>query len=323
MPPRRTHFEIPFSPTRDGHTAEKRITSNLIQRRDCCERQRRARRFLEVTTRIIIAFFFVCSSLQAQTKVDSFFAASLNKTQRYTIILPSNHAPHQRYPALLLLHGYGGNHSHWTSNTRLAEYVRDLPLMVVMPEGENSWYVNSPTQPERRFEDYLVNDLRRHLAQRYGADTTRMAIAGLSMGGFGATMLALKHPRLFRFAGSLSGALSFPRDLMDPTARAGQLIAASFPSLPTDPKTLQAFRERYDLFRLARSTADSLPYFYLSIGAQDGFQEFLPAHRELTDILRSRGIAYEYHEVPGGHNWLFWDREIQPMLRTMMEVLTK
>ena len=300
---------------------ETRITSNFIRRCSCCAR--RAIRFLDMATRIVIAAFFVFSNLQAQAKVDSFFAASLNKTQRYTILLPSNHTPHQQYPALLLLHGYGGNHSNWTSNTRLAEYVRDLPLIVVMPEGENSWYVNSPTQPERRFEDYLVNDLRRHLAQRYRADTTRMAIAGLSMGGFGATMLALKHPRLFRFAGSLSGALSFPRDLMDTTTRAGKLIAASFPSLHDDPKTLQAFRDRHDLFQFARGAVGSLPYFYFSIGAQDGFSEFLPAHRELIDILRTRGIAYEYHEVPGGHTWLFWDREVQPMLRKMMEVLRK
>lgn len=276
---------------------------------------------LEILPRVVLLLLFLCSGLLAQAKVDSFFAPSLNKTQRYTILLPETRTPQQRTPALLLLHGYGGDHSNWTSLTRLTEYVKGLPLIVVMPDGENSWYVNSPTQPERRFEDYLVYDLRRHLAQRFGADTTRVAIAGLSMGGFGATLLALKHPRLFRFAGSLSGALSFSRDLMDTTTRAGKLIAASFRSLHANPKTLQEFRDNNDLFRLAKTTADSLPYLYFSIGAQDGFLEFLPAHRELTDILRARGIAYEYHEVPGGHNWLFWDREILPMLRKMMEML--
>ncbi|HXG01530.1 MAG TPA: alpha/beta hydrolase family protein [Bacteroidota bacterium] len=275
----------------------------------------------EMTPQVFVLLFVISSGLRAQAKVDSLFSPSLNKTQRYTILLPADRTSQQRFPALLLLHGYGGDHSNWTSFTRLAEYVKDLPLIVVMPDGENSWYVNSPTQPERRFEDYIVYDLRRHLAQRYGADTTRMAIAGLSMGGFGATMLALKYPRLFRFAGSLSGALSFSRDLPDTTARAGRLIAASFRPLHANPKALREFRDKYDLFRLAKTTADSLPYLYFSIGAQDGFLEFLPAHRELTNILRLRGVAYEYHEVPGGHNWPFWDREVQPMLRKLMEVL--
>lgn len=317
----RTHFKNSFSLGRNEREAEKGTTLESSQPSRLLRTLRDT--VFEMTPQVCILLFVIFSGLYAQAKVDSLFSPSLNKTQRYTILLPADRTSQQRYPALLLLHGYGGDHSNWTSFTRIAEYVKGLSLIVVMPEGGNSWYVNSPTEPERRFEDYIVYDLRRHLAQRYGADTTRMAIAGLSMGGFGATMLALKHPRLFRFAGSLSGALSFSRDLLDTTTRAGRLIAASFRPLHANPKALREFRDKYDLFRFAKTTADSLPYLYFSIGAQDGFLEFLPAHRELTDILRLRGVAYEYHEVPGGHDWPFWDREVQPLLKKMMEVLRK
>jgi S-formylglutathione hydrolase FrmB len=262
---------------------------------------------------------------QVTVRVDSFYSPALHSAKRYSILLPNGSPPALRLPLLILLHGYGGDHTNWMSFTRLSDYVKGLPLIVVMPEGENSWYVNSPTQPERQFEQYIATDLRQHLAQRYAVDTTRMAIAGLSMGGFGAIMLALKHPRLFRFAGSLSGALSFSRDLMDTTTRAGKLLASNFRPLYSQGKehALQAFRDTYDLFQLARTVSDTLPYFYFVTGTQDAFVEFLPAHRDLTDILRSRGIAYEYLEVPGRHNWQFWDREIQPLLKRMWDVLTR
>ena len=65
----------------------------------------------------------------------------------------------------------------------------------------------------------------------------------------------------------------------------------------------------------------SVPYIYLSIGTQDGYRDFLPAHRELTDLLRAHGIPYEYHELPGEHNWYFWDQEIRPLLQRLQDIL--
>jgi enterochelin esterase-like enzyme len=59
----------------------------------------------------------------------------------------------------------------------------------------------------------------------------------------------------------------------------------------------------------------------MAIGIEDGYRRFLPAHRAFTDLLRTYGAAYEYHETPGGHNWQFWDREILPLIVRMREVL--
>ncbi|HCA79499.1 MAG TPA: hypothetical protein DEP53_07155 [Bacteroidetes bacterium] len=271
---------------------------------------------------ILLLGVFVVSGVQAQAiaRVDSFYMPSLGKTKKLSILLPAQYNPGLRYPVLYLLHGYTGGNQDWLSRTSIRDYVRTIPLIVVMPDAEDSWYVNSVTEPGDRFEDYLVKDIPRYINKMYSVDTTRQGIAGLSMGGYGAVMLALKHPTRYRFAGSLSGAITFPRGLNDTTRPAERAL---FPSLkkafgekPNNDRTMG------DVFFLYRQTTkDSLPYLYLVIGTQDGYRSFLPAHRAFTDLLRSYGAAYEYHETPGGHNWQYWDHEIQPILKRMREVL--
>jgi putative tributyrin esterase len=251
----------------------------------------------------------------------SFHAPNANAMKEYTILLPPRYAEGERLPVLYLLHGYRGNHRNWVTRTGLRTYVEQYDLIVVMPDGENSWYVNSAGSPSSRFEDYIVYDLARHVAAEFNADTTRQAIAGLSMGGYGAVMLAWRHPQRYMFAGSLSGALSVPREiggrsLDEALGRLEQSLLHAFGD-PDHPN-----RVDYDLFQLFRKTrVDSLPYTYFAIGTMDVFRSFLPRHRELTDSLRAYGAQYEYHENPGMHNWQYWNRELQPMLLRMKEIM--
>lgn len=253
--------------------------------------------------------------------VEEFYSASLGRTQKYTLILPRGFQSGRRYPVLFLLHGYGGGHEDWVSRTSITEYVREFPLIILMPDAGDSWYVNSFTRQNDRFEDFVISDLRTHVLSRFSVDTARMAIAGLSMGGYGAIMLSLRHPGLFRFAGSLSGALSVPRDIDERERKTWGKhnvinLKETFGSSPGP------FRDAYDPVLLYRKISpDRLPYLYFVMGTDDGFDTFLPAHRALTDSLRFHGAAYEYHEVPGRHSWQLWDREIGPMIRRMMEVL--
>jgi S-formylglutathione hydrolase FrmB len=280
------------------------------------------------TTSLLICFALIIFNLlfesillaQSVVRVDSFYMPSLGRTKKLSILLPTKYDPAKQYPVLYLLHGYSGGHGDWLTRTKLREYMQNIPLIVVMPDGENSWYTNSAMEPNERFEDYLVKDLPQYIQKLYSIDTTRQAIAGLFMGGYGAMMLGLRHPSKYEFVGSLSGAITFPRGMSDTTRPAERSL---FPSLR------RAFGEKpnnsrnaHGVFLLYRQTSkDSLPYMYMVIGIQDGYRNFLPAHRAFTDLLRTYGAAYEYHETQGGHNWQFWDREIQPLLRRMREVL--
>jgi len=190
-----------------------------------------------------------------------------------------------------------------------------------MPDAANSWYVNSVTREDERFEDFIVSDLRNHITTHYTVDTTRIGIAGLSMGGYGAIMLALRHPDIFRFAGSLSGALSVPRDIDEREKSIwGRHNISNLKEV--FGSSSGPFWDAHDPLLIYRKVPqDRLPYLYFVMGTSDGFETFLPAHRLLTDSLRSYGAQYEYHEVPGGHSWSVWDRNIGPLVDRMMEIM--
>src|SRR5262249_54353246 len=95
------------------------------------------------------------------------------------------------FPVLYQLHGASDDHRAWLYKSSLWRYVEALPLMVVLPSGENSYYVDTPG---RAFEQLIVHDLPAHVAHTFGVRDGKAAIGGLSMGGYGAIRLGLKHP---------------------------------------------------------------------------------------------------------------------------------
>ena len=126
---------------------------------------------------------------------------------KYRVLLPAEYESSQRrYPVLYLLHGLGGDYRDWTTRSNLAEYSRTLPLIIVMPDGRNSWYTNALDTPADRFEDYILTDLQADVVRKYRTINSRYGrtIAGLSMGGYGALKMALKRPAAFSVAASFS-----------------------------------------------------------------------------------------------------------------------
>ena len=270
---------------------------------------------------VFLVFLLPVAHAQSVAVIDSFPSASLGRVMHIAVLRPVPYDSAHQYPVLYLLHGFSGSYLDWSTRTHIADDIHAWPLLVVMPDAGNSWYVNSQTDSAARFEDYLVQDVQQYVRSHYAVDTTRQAIAGLSMGGYGAVVLGLRHPDQYRFVGSLSGAIDIVRqlDTMDKASWAksiGPSVRAAFGE--NDPD----FRDDHDPFILSWSSgSDAPPYLYLVAGIQDGFPTFLPAHRAFTDLLRAEKIEYEYHETPGRHNWAFWDREIWPLLERLRQVL--
>lgn len=268
-----------------------------------------------------LAILSVSVSLSQSTLViDSAYAPSLSRTTKFAVLLPPGYKPSERHPVLYLLHGLNGSYQGWSTRSNLRTYVSQYRMVIVMPDAGASWYVNARYAENDRFEDFIVDDLPRIVASRYGIDTARAAIAGYSMGGYGAIMLALRHPLRYRFAGSLSGAIDFPCGAEPYRASASPQNVEDFQEVfGNDPDW---FYDEHDILRLATmAEREELPYLYFAAGIQDGFATFLPAHRKLIDLLRARNIGYEYHETPGKHDWAFWNREVQPLLKKAGEIL--
>ena len=249
---------------------------------------------------------------------ESVQSAALGRAMKYRVLLPDDYATSQRrYPVLYLLHGLGGDYKDWTTRTNIAEYSRTLPLIVVMPDGENSWYTNAAGAPTERFEDYILTDLLADVAGKYRTINSRhgRTIAGLSMGGYGALKMALRRPGTFAVAGSFSGAFSATRPE----------LAKRIPSEEERLRRIygdddSASRRQNDLYVLAAAAKPgAVPYLYIDCGIADGL---VGANREVVAALHKSGVDYEYHEVAGGHSWEYWDRRIREFLAVLMKKLS-
>ena len=135
----------------------------------------------------------------------TFRSAALHREMSYRVVMPASIQNGSRLPVVYLLHGGNGGFRDWTNYSEVARFAEHY-LILVMPEGDESYYTNFREHAQDRYEDYIVIDLISDVGTRFPAASGRQnrAIAGISMGGFGAVKLALKHPDLFAFAGGLS-----------------------------------------------------------------------------------------------------------------------
>ena len=259
-------------------------------------------------------------SAAARLREESVNSAALGRTMKYRVLLPEGYETSlRRYPVLYLLHGLGGNYLDWTTRANLADYTRTLPLIVVMPDGENGWYTNA-ADGSARLEDYILTDLPADVVQKFRTINSRYgrAIAGLSMGGYGALKMALKRPAAFSVVGAFSGAFEVTR-----VGRLERLIGAAESERiarifgPADSAT----RKENDVFGLAAAIKPAAaPFIYVDCGIADN--ELISANREVAAALHKAGVAYEYHEVAGGHTWDYWDRQIRAFLPVLMKRMT-
>lgn len=278
---------------------------------------------------LLLLTFFASLNVDAQTaatatatrgEIVQFQSQLVGKTLPYNVLLPLDYHTQAvqttRYPVLYLLHGLSGHYTDWLAKTKLNNYAAQQHLIIVTPEGNNGWYTDSATNPADKYESYVMRELIPDVQKRFRTIEARegRAIAGLSMGGYGALKFGVKYPDQFVFAASMSGALAAgswtEADLRKGGAFALPSITAVFGA--ADNPTHAA----NDLFKLVREFPEarlsSLPYFYLDCGTEDSLLRY---SRSLADIFIERKIPHEYRELPGKHNWIFWDAQVRDVLR--------
>lgn len=243
----------------------------------------------------------------------TFRSAALGREMEYRVVMPSSISPGEKLPVVYLLHGGGGGFRDWTNYSDVAKYA-ETGMILVMPEGNSSYYTNSAEHPEDRYEDYIVHDVISEVENKYAAATGRKnrAVVGVSMGGYGAVKIAMKHPELYSFAGGLSAAVDVPTRPFS-VKRISQWHFHSSIFGPSGSQT----RHENDPYELARSVDPTrMPYLFLTCGEQEGL---LPANRKLAAILQDRGFAYEFHTAPGDHNWLQWNAQVPTVFESLVK----
>jgi len=251
------------------------------------------------------------------------------------LLLPPDYDrfPHHRWPTVYLLHGCCDGDTgfrSWTNNTDVAVLSAQTNVIIAMPEGGPAgFYSNWLAGPA--WETFHLTELRRLLEHDYRSGPRR-AVAGLSMGGFGALSYAARHPGFFKAAASFSG-------VVHPTyqgPRSTDVVAGIVSGTGADPDALWgdpvadartwAAHNPYDLARRLRG----MPV-YLSAGngqpgpldppgaGPDGLEQLLGEQAvAVADRLRAKGVDVRTDFYgPGRHAWAYWERALHrsfPML---------
>lgn len=241
----------------------------------------------------------------------------------YSVVLPPEYhaaeARAKRFPVLYLLHGLTGHYSDWLSKSKLADHAARYQFIVVTPEGNNGWYTDSNVAPTDKYETYIIKELIPEVEKRFRAVASRegRAVAGLSMGGYGALKFGLKHPEMFALAASLSGALEATS--IDPENP--RVAAWVKPSIERAyGKMDNPARAANDIFKIIRELpaerVASLPYIYIDCGTEDFL---IASNMKMAALLVERKIPHEYRQLPGKHDWPYWDSQVQEVLRIMAQ----
>jgi S-formylglutathione hydrolase FrmB len=215
----------------------------------------------------------------------------------------------ERFPTIYLLHGIESSPEDIMAHSDVVNLAAAARLVVVMPEAGYSYYTNARHKRHARWEDAITGELPRDVALRFPVLQGRAntGIAGISMGGYGAVKVALKHPDQYAFAGDMSG----PVDITSrkPSLRRWGQTWRNWMIFGVGRRT----RREEDVFELlGRSTQAVRVRWFESCGQQDPL--FAVNQRFARELLR-RGAALDRMTTPGGHDWQSWSAAMPQLLR--------
>ena len=262
----------------------------------------------------LLFFTFVNSQTKVTVITDSIYSQSLKAYSKFNVVLPANYYTNSdRYITIYLLHGYTGDYNDWVKRTNLAYYAENYNFIIVTLDGKNSWYVNSIQTKNSNYEDYIIKELIPHIGNNYNVIDTRhgRVIAGLSMGGYGAIRLGIKYANTFFYAAGFSGAFHILERIREEKDTSNALMKESGKIFGITENDLWEDADIYAL--LEKANINSLPYLYISCGKDDS-QPLLESNRILVETLQNKKVLYEYHELPGAHNWVYWEKGINDIL---------
>jgi putative tributyrin esterase len=245
----------------------------------------------------------------------NFYSDSLGLSTSMTVILPQKVKSQvgvagvsfrEKHPTLYLLHGLSDDDTIWTRRTSIERYVATMDLAVVMPQVHRSFYCDMDYG--MKFWTFVSEELPAIARSFFPLSDAREDnfVAGLSMGGYGAFKLAMRKPECFAAGASLSGGVNRAKRPTDP-------VRARDYSLVFGDRNVAGTED--DLFYLADrldKSAGPKPRLYQCCGTED---QLYADNVLLRDAIRRTKLDYTYDEGPGIHDWAYWDKTIQDVLR--------
>ena len=266
---------------------------------------------------IVNIFFAVLLFGQGIVKEKQVIASKiLNRNVHYSIYLPSDYNTSERsYPVTYLLHGHGDADDGWIQFgeiNRLADKaIADgtiPPMIIVTPDGFKSYYINA-ADGSLSYEDFFIKELIPHIEKTYKVKSEKRyrGIAGLSMGGYGALIYALKYPKLFAAAAPLSAVVWNDSDI---SLVADNMYNSLFAT--ADKKNVigidrinSAWLQNSPLRLIETKSIEELSSvkYWIDCGDDDYLSV---GNANLHIAMTNKKVPHEFRVRDGAHNWTYW-----------------
>jgi enterochelin esterase-like enzyme len=283
---------------------------------------------------------------------------ALGREQTAQVYVPTGDAPKGGWPVLYLLHGLNGAATDWDRLGKLRETVDRLiaddeirPMLVVMPSGGNSWYVDSAdVKGPGNYATAIAHDLEQAIEASFpvGRDRAHRAIAGLSMGGFGALRIGLNEPERYGAIAALSPAIwqNIPAQVANGTSKDLDAARAAYYQkldvatvttgidlppdgthfegafgTPFDPRRFNAANV-FTVLERAVETKKNLPSVYLTVGDDDSHLLWRGAIA-FFETMKMDGRMIDFRVTDGDHNWDCWRASLTDALQFIDRSMTQ
>lgn len=268
---------------------------------------------------VILCFAFVVPSFAQKGKVIeslTFNSKIVSYPVKYSVYLPADYESSQRsYPVLYLLHGYSDDETGWIQFGEANE-IADKGIakgafpacIIIIPDGKVTWYCNSADGKDK-WEDMFVKELIPYVEKEYRIRPKKefRAIAGLSMGGYGALGLSMRNPDLFSTCVALSSGTFSDDEII---AQSDDTYKMFFENIYGDnlkgkARISEVWKANSPLHLIQTVSAEKLKgiRFYIDCGDDD----FLYKGNSLLHIgMRDLNIVHEYRVRNGSHEWSYW-----------------
>ena len=293
----------------------------------------------------------------------TFHSDALGVDKQFVVYLPASYAASttRRYPVFYYLNGLGGDETNWVQGGHIDRVADSLTLdaIIVMPDGDDSFYLDSaePIDYEackkdgaglfnamesrahtcvraRKYETYITKDLVDYVDAHYRTIASRdgRAIAGLSMGGYGALMLAGRHPDLYAATASHSGVDSLFYEGPHPYDAAHAQLGSDVSKWGERVEPIgawvrglfgpdKAFWDAHDPVSVLTKLGPGKLAIYIDCGTEDDFG-LDAAATYLHDQLTANHIENEFFLGPGRHSFAFWGARVPESLKFLRDHTT-
>lgn len=239
----------------------------------------------------------------------------LGKDVEYSLYLPPDYDnTNRRYPVLYLLHGYSDDETGWTQFGEVKaiadKQIREnqmTEMIIAMPDGGVSWYINS-ADGKVKYEDFFITEFIPFIDATYRTRTEKRyrGIAGLSMGGHGTLIMAMKHPELFATAAPLSAGIFTKEELINmPEENWNNVFGPPYGKNKGADRVNDHLNKNWVLALVETGNAEELRKvkYYIDCGDKDFL---IKGNMALHALMIDKKIPHEFRVREGVHNWDYW-----------------